>query len=149
MGPARAVSTALRRSLDFRGRSGRAEFWWFTGAAIGVGAIAPALDIALLGKDLFEPTYSVWPFSNLLGLAVTLPSAAVGVRRLHDVGSPGWPWIGAGMGSVVWMAADWGQPVDAPLTWLEWSFFGLVAVLLALALLPSRQAGARYGPPAG
>ncbi len=78
-----AIRTCLTKYADFNGRAGRPEFWWFvlftTLVAMGFGVIDTALfrnDTSVLG--------------TLWGLAVLLPSLAVGARRLHDTGKSGW-----------------------------------------------------------
>lgn len=70
----------LQNYANFNGRARRAEYWYFVLfnmiASIIVGIIGGLLDFELLG--------------NLYSLAVLLPSIAVGVRRMHDVGKSGW-----------------------------------------------------------
>lgn len=70
----------LQNYANFNGRARRAEYWYFflfnTIASIVVGIIGGLLDFKLLG--------------NLYSLAVLLPSIAVAVRRMHDVGKSGW-----------------------------------------------------------
>jgi uncharacterized membrane protein YhaH (DUF805 family) len=39
-----SVATAFSRALDYRGRSTRAEYWWFTLFALVVNATAAAAD---------------------------------------------------------------------------------------------------------
>lgn len=68
---------------DFDGRAKRTEFWmyilfnWI--ASIIVGVIGYALGISWLG--------------TIYGLAVLVPTLAVGARRLHDTGRSGWWWL--------------------------------------------------------
>lgn len=78
--------------LDFRGRSGRKEFWTFQLAFLSLLLLAYLIDAQFfdpviaadgLPKGLFLP--AVW----LIGL---VPSLAVQVRRYHDVGRSGW-WV--------------------------------------------------------
>ncbi|MBQ6656777.1 MAG: DUF805 domain-containing protein [Ottowia sp.] len=65
-----AVTTCLRKYVDFSGRASRSEFWFF------VLAYWVASSIPVIG-----------PF---LGLALLLPDLAVSARRLHDTGKSGW-----------------------------------------------------------
>jgi uncharacterized membrane protein YhaH (DUF805 family) len=67
----------------FDGRSGRAEFWWFFLANLIVGVV-----LSLLGQasTFFYIIYVIY------GLALFIPSIAVGIRRLHDINRTGW-WI--------------------------------------------------------
>ena len=61
----------------------RSEYWWWF-------LFVVIVDIGLSVLDLLIGTYPIlnWLFS----LAVLLPGIAVGVRRLHDLGKPGW-WV--------------------------------------------------------
>jgi uncharacterized membrane protein YhaH (DUF805 family) len=70
----------LQNYANFNGRARRAEYWYFVlfnviASAI-VGFIGGLMDFQLLG--------------NIYSLAVLLPSIAVAVRRMHDVGKSGW-----------------------------------------------------------
>jgi len=62
--------------VDFNGRAGRPEFWWFALFTLLVG-----LAFSLVGLDML---------GALANLALLLPSLAVGARRLHDMGKSGW-----------------------------------------------------------
>lgn len=65
-----AVTTCLRKYVDFSGRASRSEFWYFT-LAYGI-----ASNIPFIGA--------------IISLALLLPSLAVSARRLHDTGKSGW-----------------------------------------------------------
>lgn len=77
---------------DFNGRARRKDYWMFTLwnliVCIVLGVILGAL-VAFTGiKALMVVAY-------LYGLAVLIPSIALGVRRLHDIGKSGlWYLIG-------------------------------------------------------
>ena len=75
---------------QFNGRAHREEFWMFTlinlGISVAVAVVAGILHIGFL--------------SALYGLAVLVPSLAVGVRRLHDTNKSGW-WLLIGIVPVV------------------------------------------------
>ena len=64
----------LRKYAVFSGRAGRAEYWWFVLASYVV-----SIALTILNQDI----------SNLYGILVLIPSLAVGVRRLHDIGKSG------------------------------------------------------------
>lgn len=72
----------MSKYADFTGRASRKEFWYFMLAHfIVLMVFGTAVDY--FGDDL----------AAILGLyifAVTLPSYAVGARRLHDVDRSGW-----------------------------------------------------------
>ncbi|MEC4113010.1 DUF805 domain-containing protein [Myroides pelagicus] len=68
---------------DFNGRARRQEYWMFVlfntliGIAIGVVEY-------IIGTNFIGTVYS---------LAVLVPSIAVAVRRLHDIGKSGWMYL--------------------------------------------------------
>jgi uncharacterized membrane protein YhaH (DUF805 family) len=97
----------LKKYAVFEGRAHRAEYWIF-------------LAISLL---IFWVLFLVNPFvlARLYGLAVFLPTLAVGVRRLHDTGRSGWYML---MGLV---------PIVGPL------------VLIFFMVLPGQAGGNPYG----
>jgi uncharacterized membrane protein YhaH (DUF805 family) len=82
MNPVDAWKTVvMERYAKFDGRAARPEFWWFYLANIIVyiiffvlGAISNIFFILLF----------------LYGLAIIVPTIAVGVRRLHDSDKSGW-----------------------------------------------------------
>lgn len=79
----------LRQYARFSGRAPRAEFWWFTLFSVLAVLLAVGLDLALGTLDIGE---GFSPVTDLYVLATLLPSLAVQVRRLHDIGRSGW-WV--------------------------------------------------------
>src|SRR4051794_30423180 len=75
------------RYMQFDGRAGRAEFWWYflAGAIIGV-----VLSVLAQASTVFVVIQAIY------GLAVLIPGLAVGVRRLHDTNRSGW-WLLIGL----------------------------------------------------
>lgn len=71
-----AVTACLKKYVEFNGRAGRPEFWWF--------ALFTAV-VSLLASWILGDFISI-----LVNLAFLLPSLAVGARRLHDIGKSGW-----------------------------------------------------------
>lgn len=73
----------LKQYADFKGRSRRKEYWMFflinTIISYGIVGIAIAAELPALSS-----------ISSIYSLAVLLPTIAVGVRRMHDVGKSGW-----------------------------------------------------------
>jgi len=99
----------FKKYAVFSGRTQRAEYWYFVLFNLIVSIILTVSDI-MLG------TYNVQADSGLLsgiyGLAVIVPSLAVGARRLHDIGKSGWwqlilliPIIGIIL-LIIWFATD-------------------------------------------
>jgi uncharacterized membrane protein YhaH (DUF805 family) len=70
----------LQNYATFTGRARRKEYWMFalinSIISIILSIIAAAIKFELLG--------------TIYSLAVLIPSIAVGVRRMHDVGKSGW-----------------------------------------------------------
>jgi len=74
----------LKKYAVFTGRADRKEFWMFTLANFVIGIVLSILvKIPILG-------ILVWIVYFLFGLAILVPSIAVGVRRLHDTDKTGW-----------------------------------------------------------
>lgn len=73
----------MRNYVGFSGRARRKEYWMF----VLISAII-AIVIAILESLIGMPAV----LSTLYSLVIFLPSLAVTVRRLHDVGKSGW-WI--------------------------------------------------------
>ena len=70
----------LKNYTLFTGRARRSEYWYF---ALFSTIISFSLSFA-------ELTLEVPYISTFYSFAVMLPSIAVGVRRMHDVGKSGW-----------------------------------------------------------
>ncbi len=71
----------LKQYADFNGRARRQEYWMFILFNI-------IFSIAAGGLDSILGTWGA--IGGIYALAVLLPSLAVGVRRLHDIGKSGW-----------------------------------------------------------
>ncbi len=87
-----AVAGGFRRYVDFTGRSGRAEYWWFY-LFLSLFFLAFYLLEIIVGG----PTSPVYPLisalSGLAWLGIVLPYLAVSVRRLHDTNRSGWWYL--------------------------------------------------------
>lgn len=87
-----AVASALRQYVGFHGRARRSEYWWFFLFTSLLTLVASFVDSALgIADELGNG-----PVGAVAGLAILLPSLAVGVRRLHDTGRSGW-WLLIGL----------------------------------------------------
>ena len=80
----------LEKYADFSGRAPRAELWWCFLALVIAYVVAAIIESILGMRHMIAGMYG--PLSCLLWLATIIPSIAVGVRRLHDTGRPGW-WV--------------------------------------------------------
>jgi uncharacterized membrane protein YhaH (DUF805 family) len=85
----------LKKYAQFEGRASRKEYWMFVLANIIIGFVIGIIEgiVKLSSINLLADIY---------GLAILIPSIAVSVRRLHDIGWSGWwvllgiiPFIGA------------------------------------------------------
>lgn len=65
---------------NFKGRASRSEYWYFT---------LFHFIVAMLLAYVTQSTQNLWPYTIYM-LAALLPSLAVAVRRMHDVGKSGW-----------------------------------------------------------
>ena len=70
----------LQNYATFKGRASRSEYWYFVLFniifSIVLGFVSGLVDLSIL--------YTIY------SLAVLIPSIAVAVRRMHDVGKSGW-----------------------------------------------------------
>lgn len=73
----------LKQYVDFNGRARRKEFWMFI-------LINFVIAVVLSGIGYLIKTNVL---SSIYSLAVLVPSIAVGVRRLHDIGKSGWLYL--------------------------------------------------------
>ena len=99
-----AVKIFFQKYADFTGRARRSEFWWAYLFGVIIGCVA---NIVSLVSPIFGGI-----LMSLFCLATIVPSLAVGVRRLHDIGKSGWnllwcllPLIGAIL-LIVWWVKD-------------------------------------------
>lgn len=77
----------LKQYADFNGRARRTEYWMFVLFNTIFIIVAIILD-NILGTAIEDVGYGLFYF--LYALAVLIPSLAVAVRRLHDIGKSGW-----------------------------------------------------------
>jgi len=78
-----SFTTAWSRSFDYRGKSTRADFWWFQLADIIVFLVLSALATATAES---VPGLSALPV--VYAIAQILPHLPLSIRRLRDSGKP-------------------------------------------------------------
>ena len=86
MNPIEAVRLGILRAFEFSGTASRAEFWWFV---VFYYLVLICTDLLLNGIFGWVPLGQ----AVLLGgvsVGLLIPAAAVGARRLHQVGISGW-----------------------------------------------------------
>jgi uncharacterized membrane protein YhaH (DUF805 family) len=78
----------IKKYVEFSGRARRKEFWMFVLISAVISLVLSIIDRAI-GTDSANGGGLL---KSIYGLAVLLPSIAVAVRRLHDIGRSGW-WL--------------------------------------------------------
>jgi uncharacterized membrane protein YhaH (DUF805 family) len=86
-----AIRAGFANYVNFSGRAGLGEFWYWVLFTILVGIVTSIVD-----ARWFPDLYPITPLSDLFTLATLLPGLAVSVRRLHDIDRSGW-WILLGL----------------------------------------------------
>lgn len=74
------INTLTKNYVNFSGRAGRKEFWYFVLINVIVSNVL-SYGGAAVGFGLLGAIYS---------FGVLLPSIGIGFRRMQDVGKPGW-----------------------------------------------------------
>lgn len=90
-----SISRVIGKYATFRGRAPRSEYWWWVLFTILVQAAAGIVDSVIFGGTSFAEygdMHAFTPITSLAGLALLLPTIAVGARRFHDLGRTGW-WL--------------------------------------------------------
>jgi uncharacterized membrane protein YhaH (DUF805 family) len=72
----------LTNYAGFEGRARRSEFWYFLLFNIIIAIILGVVD-GMIGLATFG-------IADIYSLAVLVPSIAVAIRRMHDIGKSGW-----------------------------------------------------------
>lgn len=106
MEPIDAVKSCLSKFVTFKGRAPRAEYWFFMLFCTVVNWLVATVVIivgavALIPAGMFGPhphpnatavlvTVAVLVIGFVIAVVLSVPSIAVGVRRLHDIGRSGW-----------------------------------------------------------
>jgi len=72
---------------NFSGRARRKEYWMFVLFNFIIGFILGLID-GVLGISSYDAEYSI--LANIYSWAVAIPTIAVAIRRVHDVGKSGW-----------------------------------------------------------
>ncbi len=135
--------------FDMTGRVGRPEFWYFVLANVVFAIIA-----AILGRVTFLPLMALY------NLAMILPAAGMGARRLQDIGRDGkLVWIFIIVGFISQLFSLMAMMSWFVLGFLSFLFFGPLVMLVNLVFLiacvvliyfwcqPGDPNANAYGPP--
>ena len=79
-----AIKTCFQKYATFSGRARRSEYWYFV-----LFNVLFMLGFALIARVFPEAKFLTYLYL-VYSLAIVIPSLAVGVRRLHDIGKRGW-----------------------------------------------------------
>lgn len=74
---------------NFSGRARRREYWLFTLATVIIGVVFEVLSLVVAGAGSAFLIGLVTFLSLVVSIAMLIPSLAVTVRRLHDIGRSG------------------------------------------------------------
>ena len=108
MNPADIVATCFSRTFDFKGRSSRAEFWWF---ALAVSVLTLFVRISLVLSGISPTSLTGALALEFVQVILFVPTLSVAVRRLHDVGKSGW-WLLIALTIIgyIWLIIWWVRP---------------------------------------
>jgi uncharacterized membrane protein YhaH (DUF805 family) len=70
-----AIRSGFQNYTNFKGRSSRAEYWWWALFTVVLSILLSSINSSL---------------GNLGSFVTFLPSIAVAIRRVHDVDRAGW-----------------------------------------------------------
>ncbi|MEY4966900.1 MAG: hypothetical protein RL274_2483 [Pseudomonadota bacterium] len=149
-----AIFENFRRTItdhyfDMNGRVGRSQFWYFVLAYIAFAIIA-----AILQGATFLPIAAIY------NLAMLLPAAGMGARRLQDTGRDGkLVWFFIILSFVSQLLVLMTMITAFAIGWLSFLLFGPLVIVINLALLvacivliyywcqPGGPGSNTYGPP--
>jgi uncharacterized membrane protein YhaH (DUF805 family) len=86
MSPIGAIANVFSNYANFKGRATRSEYWWWQAFLIAL----QVLITVVFGTDPEDTTGNFLVLGLILVLAI--PTIAVSIRRMHDIGRRGW-WI--------------------------------------------------------
>lgn len=91
-----AVRVCFQKYAVFKGRASRSEYWFWTLFYFLVALVQLAVFETIYATTISETVFGLSALLDFgIALALVLPSLAVSVRRLHDIGKSGWNllWI--------------------------------------------------------
>ncbi|WP_206362033.1 DUF805 domain-containing protein [Sphingomonas montana] len=121
---------ALRRYVDFRGRSRRREYWMFVLLCLIAIVLAGVVMIAATGSFRTQEQMAT-KFTAWAGFAIApliIPLIAVTIRRVHDLGLSGW-----------WLLA---LPIGAAIPMLD-TIVGIAQIIVMA--IPGKTGANRFG----
>ena len=146
-----------RKYDQFGGRAGRREFWLFAPVHVILSILAGVVDRMLFGGSSW---YESEVISAVYGLLTIVPTVALCVRRLHDIGRSGWYLPLAALWGPTLVFGGMYERFTADPAYSEAAVFGILAlvflgaallgslILVVFALLPGDGSENKYGLPA-
>lgn len=143
------TDTIAKHYVDFDGRVGRAQFWWYIAVYIALGVL-----VSIVGSI----TFSGSGLRALYGLALLLPTLGITARRLHDMGrTASWvlllavPWVLSILMGLVTILSFFTFGLFG-LLFVFWPIIGLISLAAVVLLIyfcaqPGMPGSNEYGPP--
>ena len=78
------VDVLKKQYADFNGRATRSQYWYFVLFTVIIAFVLGFIDGLIFKTQVL---------SLIFNLAIIIPSIALGVRRLHDLGKSGWWYL--------------------------------------------------------
>ena len=106
-----SLTSVFNKYATFTGRARRSEYWWFYLFYYVACFVINLMSFALIygGLPVDTNSYIVFQiFCLVFFIGLFLPTLAVGVRRLHDIGKSGW--------NLLWVVV----PIIGPIILLVW-----------------------------
>lgn len=136
--------TLRRHYADFRGAESRKSYWCFI-----LCEMAAILGTSFLGM-LFGTGIFIC-FYLIISLALCIPTLAITVRRLHDIGKTGW-WILISMiplAGPVWLLVLLSKKGTAQVPVTKWTvpdslYLGVLALVVAVGIIRSVADNEKY-----
>jgi uncharacterized membrane protein YhaH (DUF805 family) len=79
---------AMKKYVDFQGRSRRSEYWYFYLVVFIANILGAVIDNVTGMAD----AGGNGPIGSIVSLVHLVPSISAGVRRMHDINKSGW-WL--------------------------------------------------------
>jgi len=90
------LDTLKNRYAQFDGRASRSEFWYFALFYFLIDIVVASIDAFVLNPMLgLTPDQAAQGgfLQMIFALALIIPSIALSIRRLHDIGKSGWWYL--------------------------------------------------------
>lgn len=91
-----AIKLGLSNGFVYRGRASRSAFWWFNLFLGIVGFALPAIILIAVALNSGAGIIAFLVIGAFVLIYLELALLALYVRRLHDIGKPGW-WVLIGL----------------------------------------------------